>query len=353
MDQVRKKYINLALNDSVEEKNQLYSDNKNGIFCFRRKNYIIYCENYKNLNCGNKLKECIENFVENEFKPFIENYSLEIEDIDLNNNLLYITCYDQEHISESVGQTFNYYMNGTVNNGRQFVSAIYEQSELEEQSKSPEQVIKKIKSYFDDNYFKKFTLKTDAGNWTSKKVHHEDNSLQIIWDNEDSKHQILTDVFPDYTNKIRYQLKDDKNLKRQVQAFKIPIKSEDIQEFFSKIYLNHLRHFINKEVIKVEPFNNEFVFWEPHKLDYDYSFSAPNRNEIIHDLLNFINIRDNPVLDKFFEENELRHKQGYLQTLLNAANKAGIVDFERDGNSIIAKKGKNYRKFLDGKIRRV
>lgn len=349
MDTERKNILNLAINDSIDEKNDLHVNNNKTIYCFRKKNYIVYCETISNIGCENELKDCINDFVNNTFNTLINDTDLVVEDIDLNNNFLFIYSYE-ESLNESVGQTYNYYMNGVYDHAgsfQQYANRIYEEK------RSPQKVSQKIKNYFDDNYLKKFTLKTDAGSWSSNKVNYNNNSLKIYWENDESKHVIITEIFPENSNKIRYQLKGHDDLKRQIHAFKIPIKSDDIKQFFSKIYLNHLRHFINKEVIKEEPFKNEFVFWEPHKLDYDYSFSAPNRNEIIHELLNFINIRDKPILDKFFEENELLHKQGYLQTLLNAANKAGIVDFEREGNNIIVKKGKNHREFLNGKIRRV
>ena len=60
-----------------------------------------------------------------------------------------------------------------------------------------------------------------------------------------------------------------------------------------------------------------------------------------------------PILDDFFEQNNLKHKQGYLQTLLDSAEAAGIFQFKREGNEILILRGPNYKAFLEGKVRRV
>jgi hypothetical protein len=79
----------------------------------------------------------------------------------------------------------------------------------------------------------------------------------------------------------------------------------------------------------------------------------PDKNKIILDLINFINTAQKPILDDFFENNNLKHKQGYLQSLLDAAESAGIFIFKREGNEILILRGKNYKSFLEGKLRRI
>jgi hypothetical protein len=103
----------------------------------------------------------------------------------------------------------------------------------------------------------------------------------------------------------------------------------------------------------LEPFNTEFIFWKTDNPAFSYSFSSPNKNKIILDLISFISTARKPILDDFFEQNNLKHKQGYLQTLLDAAEAAGIFRFKREGNEIIIVKGPNYKYFLEGKVRRV
>ena len=71
------------------------------------------------------------------------------------------------------------------------------------------------------------------------------------------------------------------------------------------------------------------------------------------DLISFISTAKKPILDDFFEQNNLKHKQGYLQTLLDSAEAAGIFQFKREGNEILILRGPNYKAFLEGKVRRV
>jgi hypothetical protein len=70
------------------------------------------------------------------------------------------------------------------------------------------------------------------------------------------------------------------------------------------------------------------------------------------DLITFISTAKKPILDDFFEANNLKHKQGYLQILLDSAEAAGIFKFKREGNEIIIIRGVNYKAFLEGKVRR-
>ena len=70
-------------------------------------------------------------------------------------------------------------------------------------------------------------------------------------------------------------------------------------------------------------------------------------------MISFISTAKKPILDDFFEQNNLKHKQGYLQTLLDSAEAAGIFKFKREGNEILILRGTNYKFFLEGKIRRV
>lgn len=360
--------IKKAISDKPEKKNKIHKSCN--CYCFRTGKNLSFVEENCGANQTNSLKKLVADKLQ-EYRPIFQQMGFYLEEYDIeNDSLILVFSEDDENdlFEGSVAGVYNYYMNGTGNDQSMigpYANRLFEEEEegeeepqqdknRERQIKNtpPKKVSQRVKSYFDDNYLENFNLSTDAGNWKAVRASYENESINISWKSDDANVYIYSAVFPDLTNKIRYQLSSNKDVKRQVQTFKIPISTEEIQEFFQKIYLNHLRHFINKEAIKEEPFASNFVFWSPHKLDYDYSFSSPNRNEIIHNLLNFINIRENPILDKFFEENELRHKQGYLQTLLNAANKAGIVDFERKGNKILVFKGENHKAFLKGQIRR-
>jgi hypothetical protein len=106
-------------------------------------------------------------------------------------------------------------------------------------------------------------------------------------------------------------------------------------------------------VVQIDPFRYEYVFWKTDNPNFSYSFSTPNKNKIILDLISFISTAKKPILDDFFEQNNLKHKQGYLQTLLDSSEAAGIFQFKREGNEILIVRGPNYKAFLEGKVRRV
>ena len=86
---------------------------------------------------------------------------------------------------------------------------------------------------------------------------------------------------------------------------------------------------------------------------YTNKFSSPKKNKIVQDLIAFVNTAKHPILDDFFEQNNLKHKQGYLQTLLDACEAAGIFSFVREGNELLIVRGQNYKVFLEGRLRRV
>ena len=131
------------------------------------------------------------------------------------------------------------------------------------------------------------------------------------------------------------------------------LESKKPSEIIHAEIFNLLKKFIDTKVILLEPFVTQFIFWKSDNPAYSYSFSSPNKNKIILDLISFINTAQKPVLDDFFEQNNLKHKQGYLQTLLDSAEAAGIFRFKREGNEIVILRGPNYKAFLEGKVRRV
>ena len=114
-----------------------------------------------------------------------------------------------------------------------------------------------------------------------------------------------------------------------------------------------MKKYIDTNVVQIDPFKYDFVFWKTDNPNFSYSFSTPNKNKIILDLISFISTAKKPILDDFFEQNNLKHKQGYLQTLLDSAEAAGIFKFKREGNEILILRGPNYKAFLEGKVRRV
>lgn len=225
-----------------------------------------------------------------------------------------------------------------------------------EKTQNPKRVDLLLKSVFESK-FNNYTIKSDAGDWKPTKSLKDDGKLAITWETDMTNNVLIeTILFPNDSNKIKLKVKNRKGvvlIEDFFEIYSIPTDSFLAEKFIRKTYINLLKKFIDNRVITLEPFNTEFIFWKTDNPSFSYSFSSPNKNKILLDLISFINVAKKPILDDFFEQNNLKHKQGYLQTLLDSAESAGIFSFKREGNEIIILKGPNYKDFLAGKIRRV
>jgi len=225
-----------------------------------------------------------------------------------------------------------------------------------EKTQNPKKVDLLLKSVFESK-FNSYKMTTDAGVWKATKTLKEDGKLMITWESDKSSNMLIeTVLFPADSNKVRIKVKTRRGevlIDHFFEIYRIPTDDFLAERFFRKTYINLLKKFIDTRVITLEPFNTDFIFWKTDNPSFSYSFSSPNKNKILLDLISFINVAKKPILDDFFEQNNLKHKQGYLQTLLDSAESAGIFSFKREGNEIIILKGPNYKDFLAGKIRRV
>jgi hypothetical protein len=223
-------------------------------------------------------------------------------------------------------------------------------------TQNPRRVDLVLKSVFESK-FNDYKLSTDVGDWKPIKTLKEDGKLMITWESVKSPSTLIeTVLFPGDSNKVKIKVKNRQGkvfINHFFEIYRIPTDAFVGERFFRKTYFNLLKKFIDTRVITLEPFNTEFIFWKTDNPSFSYSFSSPNKNKIILDLIGFISTARKPILDDFFEQNNLKHKQGYLQTLLDAAEAAGIFRFKREGNEIIILKGPNYKSFLNGKLRRV
>jgi hypothetical protein len=223
-------------------------------------------------------------------------------------------------------------------------------------TQNPRRVDLVLKSTFESK-FNDYKLSTDLGDWKPIKTLKEDGKLMITWESVKAPAILIeTVLFPGDSNKIRIKVKNRQGkifINHFFEIYRIPTDAFVAERFFRKTYFNLLKKFIDTRVITLEPFNTEFIFWKTDNPSFSYSFSSPNKNKIVLDLISFISTARKPILDDFFEQNNLKHKQGYLQTLLDASEAAGIFRFKREGNEIIILKGPNYKSFLDGKLRRV
>jgi len=225
-----------------------------------------------------------------------------------------------------------------------------------QKTQNPKKVDMILKNVFASKFFK-YKLSTDAGKWNPMVKPEPNGKLFIQWENKSATGiKIECLLFPNDTNKIEIFVKNSQGaimIKTFFEIYRIPTNEFIAEKFFRKTFFNLLKKFVDTKVILLEPFVTQFIFWKSDNPAYSYSFSSPNKNKIILDLISFINTAQKPTLDDFFEQNNLKHKQGYLQTLLDSAEAAGIFRFKREGNEIIILRGPNYKSFLEGKVRRV
>lgn len=222
-------------------------------------------------------------------------------------------------------------------------------------TQNPKRVDLILKNLF-NNKFLDHIIRSDAGDWKVKKTLNKDGKLLIIWESvKEPSITIECLLFPKDTNKVLVDVKNSKGetlLETFFEIYRIPTQEFIGEKFFKKTLFSLLKKYIDTFVIQIPPYNTEFIFWKTDNPSFSYSFSTPNKNKILLNLINFIGTARKPILDDFFEANNLKHKQGYLQTLLDSAEAAGIFKFKREGNEILILRGPNYKAFLEGKVRR-
>ena len=225
-----------------------------------------------------------------------------------------------------------------------------------QKTQNPKKVDLILKNVFQAK-FNKYRLSSDAGKWSPTIKPEPNGKLAMRWETKEASNiKIDCLLFPNDTNKIEVWVKNPQGqviIKTFFEIYRIPTNEFIAEKFFRKTFFNLLKKYIDMKVILLDPFVTKFVFWKSDNPTYSYSFSSPKKNKIILDLIQFINTAQKPVLDDFFEQNTLKHKQGYLQTLLDSSEAAGIFRFKREGNEIIILRGPNYKAFLEGKVRRV
>lgn len=224
-------------------------------------------------------------------------------------------------------------------------------------TQDPKVVDMLLKTVFDEKFDAKYSLSTDVGEWHPiKTFRNEDGKLVTHWEHDQTnKVKIITTFFYQGSNKVKVDVisGDGRELiDTEFEIYRIPTDAFLVERFFRKIYFSLMKKFINTQVVKQEPFKRSFVFWKSSNPNFSYSFSEPNKNQIVLNLIAFIKTAQRPILDDFFEQNNLKHKQGYLQTLLDAAEDAGIFEFQRRGNEVLVQKGANFKAFLEGRIRK-
>lgn len=202
-----------------------------------------------------------------------------------------------------------------------------------------------------------YKMKSDVGDWIVFKVKNDGGKLFVTWVSRTEDNIYIDSVFfPSNTNKITITVRKGLTevlYKDTIEIYRIPTDYVSADKVIRKTYIPLMKKFIDSIVIRMDPFNKQFVFWRTDNPYFSYSFSSPKKNKIILGLIRFITTMENPTLDSFFEQNNLKHKQGYLQTLLDSAEAAGIFKFNRYGNEILINKGVNYQQFLDSKLRRI
>jgi hypothetical protein len=225
-----------------------------------------------------------------------------------------------------------------------------------EKTQNPKRVDLILKNTFETKFLN-HVLRTDAGDWKAIKSLKKEEKLLITWESVDEPSMLIDClIFPNDSNKILIDVKNRKGeilMKTFFEIYRIPTHEVIAEKFFKKTLFSLLKKYIDTNVIQIDPFNLKFVFWKTENPNFSYSFSTPNKNKILLDLISFISTARKPILDDFFEANNLKHKQGYLQTLLDSAEAAGIFKFKREGNEILILRGPNYKAFLEGRVRRV
>lgn len=220
---------------------------------------------------------------------------------------------------------------------------------------NPKRINLFLKKIIEDDFIE-HEIQSDIGTWTLKDVLNKNDKVNVKWVHKQYNYITIEGLFfPMDSNKIMIKVYNKQRLLKETffEIYNIPIGEDNTKKFLRKTVFKLLKKYIDTEVIQLDPFKDDFIFWKTNNPSFLYTFSMPDKNKIILDLINFINTAQKPILDDFFENNNLKHKQGYLQSLLDAAESAGIFIFKREGNEILILRGRNYKSFLEGKLRRI
>lgn len=382
-DIYRKEVLNALINEGVQLNNRVNFKIKNGKGLYTEiltlDEIVDVTENFTNCESVNQF---LNEFVYDRLKPIIESngFKLNEEELDTTTTNFYdgyeinipVLKEDYNPILElfnEIDAELNTNDTSKVNPLKNKASdtPINKEPELaktpnipiqakKEKTQNPRRVDLIVKSVFESK-FNDYRLKSDVGYWTPVKTLKEDGKLLITWESKDEPTILIeTLIFPKDTNKITIKVKNRQGevfLNSFFEIYRIPTDEFSGEKFFRKTFIPLLKKYIDTSVIQIDPFRTQFVFWKTDNPNFSYSFSTPNKNKILLDLISFISTAKKPILDDFFEQNNLKHKQGYLQTLLDSAEAAGIFRFKREGNEILILRGPNYKSFLEGKIRRV
>lgn len=382
-DIYRTQVLNALINEGVQLNNRVNFKIKNGKGYYSEvltlDEIVDVTDNFT--NCGS-INEFLNEFVYDRLKPIIESSGFKINEDEL--DITTTNFYDGYEINlpvlkedyNPILELFNEIDNELNTNDTPKVNPLKNKASdtpinkepgltktpnipiqaKQEKTQNPKRVDLIVKSIFESK-FNDYRLKSDVGYWTPVKTLKEDGKLLITWESKDEPTILIeTLIFPKDTNKITIKVKNRQGeifLESFFEIYRIPTDDFSAEKFFRKTFIPLLKKYIDTSVIQIDPFRTEFVFWKTDNPNFSYSFSTPNKNKILLDLISFISTAKKPILDDFFEQNNLKHKQGYLQTLLDSAEAAGIFRFKREGNEILILRGPNYKSFLEGKIRRV
>jgi hypothetical protein len=382
-DIYRKEVLNALINEGVQLNNRVNFKIKNGKGYYTE---VLTLDEIVNVtdnftNCGS-INQFLNEFVYDRLKPIIESNGFKLNEEELDTTTT--NFYDGYEINipvlkegyNPILELFNEIDNELNTNDKPKVNPLKNKASdtpinkepevaktpnipiqaKQEKTQNPRRVDLIVKSVFESK-FNDYRLKSDVGYWTPVKTLKEDGKLLITWESKDEPTILIeTLIFPKDTNKITIKVKNRQGevfLNSFFEIYRIPTDDFSGEKFFRKTFIPLLKKYIDTSVIQIDPFRTQFVFWKTDNPNFSYSFSTPNKNKILLDLISFISTAKKPILDDFFEQNNLKHKQGYLQTLLDSAEAAGIFRFKREGNEILILRGPNYKSFLEGKIRRV
>ena len=381
-DLYRKTLIENIIKDGTQKNNRLNVNFKHGKGVYSE---VITLDEIKivtnNFTTHNNVESFLNEFISERLTPIMSDFNIKINksEIDINTT----DCYDGYELNipliqenyNPVHELFNEIdreLNvkpktnpGIINKASN--TPITKEPGIEktphipilakqEKTQNPKKVDLILKSVFESK-FVNYEMKTDVGSWKAIKTLKQGGKLQIIWESKEQQTMIIEClIFPSDSNKVTIEVKNRRGevfLSTFFEIYRIPTDDFSAEKFFRKTLFSLLKKYIDTSVIQIDPFRTQFVFWKTDNPNFSYSFSTPNKNKILLDLISFISTARKPILDDFFEQNNLKHKQGYLQTLLDSSEAAGIFRFKREGNEILILRGPNYKAFLEGKVRRV
>lgn len=367
----------LSSNILTESLNRTESLTKGGYYILTHENGSkTYCErmnenSFKSImnQAGAKtLSEGLQSFVNDRFKPLAKIAGYDVSYYDFSQNLFEAYLEPEEVVPTTPKQNETGSQILAPKQTKPDKSKVntnlggedLPQTAFAKRSQNVKKVDLLVKAVFQNSTPDDFVITTDAGEWRPiKDVKNSEGKLVIIWENKDiNSIRIETTLFPKDSNEVIVEVKDLKQngkvvLNYRIEVYVIPTTAKQAFVFLRKVLFNQLKRWIDREVIRLKPFSQEFAFWKSSNPDFAYSFKSPNKNTIVLDLINFVNIAQHPILDDFVEQNNLKHKQNYLRALLDSAEEAGIFRFEREGNEIKILKGPSFNDFLEGKVRRV